>query len=249
MTVISDNQSVIDILAERPPDDVPGVLLRLEAIQVLADQRHPRYAEDGLACFNYLYHKITAEVWRRLRDHRFRSTEFIARLDVEFAKRYFQALLADATGTEVPRAWQVLLARRSVSHIDPQQFAVAGVNAHVNFDLPFALLRTLAVLELSFGEDEHADYQAINEVFAEHMRSLRRHFENRLQRELDHGVIAQLTDGVDDLTVVLARNAAWHRAKHLATLVEESAEFNRVRAEMDWQTSMIGRAVLVLPVF
>jgi hypothetical protein len=246
MTVISDNQHVIDVLAERP-DDVPGVLRMMKAIQRHAEQQHPRYTEDGLACFNYLYHEITTEVWERLRNHEFRGTEFITRLDVEFAKRYFRALLADATGTEVPRSWQVLLSRRSALDIDPQQFAVAGVNAHVNFDLPFALLSTCDALRLSFGEDEHADYQAINDVFADHMRSLRGHFETRLQRKLDRGVFAQLTDGVDDLTVVLARDVAWHRAKHLATMPEESEELSQARAQMDWQASMIGRAVLDLP--
>ena len=49
-----------------PPVDLPGVLDRLAALQIIADQHPPRFAEDGLACFNYLYHEITDEVWQQI---------------------------------------------------------------------------------------------------------------------------------------------------------------------------------------
>jgi hypothetical protein len=241
-----DSQSVMRALS-RLPQDVPGVVSVLEALQVIAELRAPRLEEDGLACFNYLYREITREVRKRIDNDEFEDADFIIRLDVEFAKRYFEAILADAVGTQVPASWSVLLDRRSAPNIEPVQFAVAGVNAHVDYDLAFALISTCRALDRPLGESERADYEAINQVFADHMGQLRQHFETRSQRRLDAGVFAQLADGVGDLAVVLSRDAAWHRAEHLNTMSDPSPELERARAAIDWRTAMVGRAVLDLP--
>jgi hypothetical protein len=114
--VLPDSQSVLRALS-RFPEDVPGVLSVLEALQVIAELRAPRLQEDGLACFNYLYREITREVRKRIDNDEFEDKDFITRLDVEFAKRYFEAVLADAAGTQVPDSWGVLLDRRSAPNI------------------------------------------------------------------------------------------------------------------------------------
>ena len=35
-----------------------------------------------------------------------------------------------------------MLANRSETHIAPMQFALAGMNAHINHDLPMAVVKT-----------------------------------------------------------------------------------------------------------
>jgi len=228
-----------------PPVDVPGVLARLDALQSIAEQHPPRYGEDGLACFNYLYREITTEVWDRIQSNDFRSREFISRFDVEFAKRYFDAVLPRAAGRPVPESWQVLLERRSDPDINRIQFAVAGVNAHVDFDLAFALLTTCRALNRPFGEDERADYNLVNQVFADHMRALRRHFEDWWMRVLDGGLLALAADRGGDLAVVVSRDAAWNRAKRLSSLT--GRDFDEESAEIDHQAAIVGRALLEVP--
>ena len=194
--------------------------------------------------FRSLYRIITQEVWDRLElGATFRDREYLAQLDVEFARLYFTAIRADAAGcAATPRSWQVLFDRRG-EDIDPMRFAVAGVNAHVNLDLAFALLATCEKLNRPFSEAEHADYDAINEIFAEHMSDLRQHFENRFERVLDKAVFDDLADDAGDLTVLLARDAAWRRAGQLWA-VRGKPEFQREREAIDWRASMIGRAIL-----
>lgn len=47
------------------------------------------------------------------------------------------------------------------------EYAVVGVNAHVNFDLAPAVVRTCTVLGRSApGPAERADYRAVNDVFS-----------------------------------------------------------------------------------
>ena len=228
-----------------PPVDVPGVLARLDALQDIAEQHPPRYGEDGLACFNYLYREITTEVWEQIQKDEFRSREFITRLDVEFAKRYFAAVLPRTDGRPVPESWQVLLERRSEPEINRIQFAVAGVNAHVDFDLAFALLSTCRALGRPFGEDERADYNRINQIFASHMRALRRHFEDWWMRVLDGGLLALAADEGGELAVIVARDAAWNRAKRLAGLT--GRDFDVESAEIDHRTAIVGRVLLEVP--
>ena len=239
-----NDQSVLDLLADPLPETVQEVLKLQDELQDLVDRWPPREQADGLACFNYLYRIITQEVWDRLElGTTFHDPEYLARLDVEFARLYFTAIRADAAGgTATPRSWQVLFGRRG-DDIDPMRFAVAGVNAHVNRDLAFALLATCEKLDRPFSEAERADYNAINDIFAEHMSDLRRHFENRFERVLDKAVFDDLADDAGDLTVLLARDAAWRRAEQLWA-VRGKPEFHRESAAIDWRASMIGRAIL-----
>lgn len=239
----TENQRLAELLA-RPPTTVPEVLATQEEIMEIA-QTWPRGKEDGLSCFNYLYHVITKDVLTRIQEDQFKNPKFIPVLDVEFAKRYFNAVYADATGADVPRSWAVLFQRRSNPNIDPQLFAIAGVNAHVNFDLAFAVVTTCAKLGCSYTDTEvHSDYQAVNDIFAQNMADLRQHFEGWLGRLLDKNIVKRALNNVDDLTVVVARDAAWHRAELLSALSD--AERGRMAEVIDWRTAMVGRGVLDL---
>jgi hypothetical protein len=64
------------------------------------------------------------------------------------------------------------------------------------------------------------------------MRALRRHFEDWWMRVLDGGLLALAADEGGELAVIVARDAAWNRAKRLARLTGrdfevESAEIGR----------------------
>lgn len=248
MTVLaadaSRSRDVLECLAV-PPEDVAGVVRCLDRLQVLAEGG-PRGADDGLACFNHLYREITREVLDQLTaGDRFRDPEFLARLDVEFARRYFAAVRADAAGAPAPRSWRILLDRRGDERIGPVEFAVAGVNAHVNHDLAMAVVQTATVLgRPGLGPTEHADYRAINQIFAEHMAGLREHFESWLERTLDGALIDRILDDTGSLGVVLARDAAWRRAEHLWTLRCRPAEYEQECVALDWRAAMIGRGIL-----
>ena len=60
-------------------------------------------------------------------------------LDVGFAGLYFVAVDLDARGAAVPHAWASLFGARGRKGVAPIQFALAGLNAHINHDLALAL--------------------------------------------------------------------------------------------------------------
>ena len=67
----------------------------------------------------------------------------MSELDVVFAYRDFAAVDSlSGPPSAVPVAWRPLLAARAVVGIEPIQFALAGMNAHINVDLPMAVVAT-----------------------------------------------------------------------------------------------------------
>ncbi len=70
------------------------------------------------------------------------------RLDVIFAGLYFLAVVDSLGSQSVPSAWSALFEARYRTGIDRIQFALAGMNAHINHDLALALLATDADLNI-----------------------------------------------------------------------------------------------------
>src|SRR5206468_3948925 len=135
------------ILAQTPVDRIEDVVARMEAIdQALAPT-------DGVSCFNKLYLEVTKGVLASVVQATFADPLFLTTLDVIFANLYFGALRAfEADSPTTPHAWAPLFQARSSQTIAPIQFALAGMNAHINRDLPVALVATFAALNIAPGE-------------------------------------------------------------------------------------------------
>jgi len=198
-------------------ETIPEVLSRLEAIQSYTEARSPLKNQDGVASFNFLYRIITARIFDHVGTGYFPDDAFITRLDVAFANRYLDALRSHAAASgQTPRSWKALFDRRSNPGVTPLQFAVAGVNAHVNFDLAWAVVTTCTDMDRDPEEGvQRATYDRVNDVFAEEMRRLRQHFEGRLARWIDDLVLARVEDVLGNWTVEASRAQAWN----LATLL------------------------------
>jgi hypothetical protein len=173
-------------------------------------------------------------------DPHFRDLSFMACLDVAFAKRYLAAMQYGETQGHgetqpfPPQCWQSLLDYRETRDISPLMFAVAGVNAHVNFDLPFALVQACIVAgcELESGTNR-LDYQLINQIFAIRMQQLRQHFENRFERGFDQALVSRIENLLGDVVVVVARDLAWMKARQLWRVREDEARYLRLAKSRD----------------
>jgi hypothetical protein len=232
-----------------PAGSVPEVIKRLEEIQSHAESHEVRGQHDGVACFTYLYNRITTRVLEGIDTGRFEDTTFVTALDVVFANRYLAALRASVLSPgDVPVAWDVLFQRRAHPHITGLQFAAAGVNAHVNFDLAVAVADTCTQLDSAptIGA-KHQSYQEINKIFAEEMQTLRRHFESTWERLIDQAVLSRVANKMDDWIVVATRDVAWDAAEHLWKIRQRGEDEASFIARMDDVAGEAGRTVL-LPV-
>jgi hypothetical protein len=233
-----------DVLC-RTPTTIVEVLDQLTEVQALLDQIPPDYGDNPVADFNRLYRTITASIYGRMQAGHFADPRFLEMLDVEFAKRSLVALrLWSDDDPETPGAWTVLFKRLRDTSIRSLPAAAAGVNAHINFDLPFALIATWEQLDCAPCEGpQHEDYLLINEVFFDAIPSLRRGYLERWQLIFDH-LNGRIDDWYQNLLVEVTRDLAWRSAERIWSLRQLPDQYLQARAALDRNAELLGRMLL-----
>jgi len=93
--------------------------------------------------FNGLYLQVTQAVESSLGTGHWNDPDWLRALDVNFASLYFTALQNDLQGSgPVPMCWKTVFDARDKTHLARIQFALAGINSHVNHDLSSAVVTT-----------------------------------------------------------------------------------------------------------
>jgi len=195
-----------------PVTTIAEVIARLEAIGAGLP------AADGLACFNRMYLEVTRQVASGLDQGLFADPDFMTRLDVTFAGLYFSAFDAAGDPAAVPLAWRPLAEQRGHAGIEPVQFALAGMNAHINHDLPLAVVATCAALATAPEAGAHfADYQKVDQLLDAAEQSVRQSFESAPELAVDHhlGAVSNL---LANWTINSARDLAWNNSLLLWTV-------------------------------
>jgi len=233
-----------EALAE-DPTDISGVVTTLLRVQRALDNLPPLYHDNPVADFNALYTTITAKILAEHRTGGFADPAFLTMLDVEFGRRYFDALRAWGAGRpDTPETWVVLFSHSQETGLRSLPCAVAGVNAHINYDLPFALLATWRHLGRSVSNSpQHADYLRINNVFREAIPGLRRGYLQRWQLYIDR-LNGTFDDWYQNTLVELTRNMAWDHAQAMWQWYEDAVRLEHERQELDRRAALIGRALL-----
>ena len=187
-----------------PVTTVAEVIARMEATEAAVP------AADGLACFNRMYLGVTRQVYSRLGEGFFVDPAFMTHLDVAFAGLYFGAVDATSDPAAVPLAWQPLMEQRANTGIEPIQFALAGMNAHINHDLPLALVATCTALATSPDAGAHyADYQKVDQLLDAAEQSVRESFESAPELAVDRH-LAAVNNLIAGWTINSARDLAWN---------------------------------------
>jgi hypothetical protein len=233
--------AIAAILERTPVSRIDDVLGRLQEI----DAALP--AADGVACFNKLYLAVTANVIAAAKSGVFGGVRFVQSLDVAFGNLYFAALKGNEVGaSDTPRAWRALFTARGRTDVAPIQFALAGMNAHINRDLPVALVRTFAALqrEPDRQSQEFEDYERVNGVLAATESTVKEQYLTPLLHSLD-----RMFDGVDDVAAIWsigeARAAAWVNAEALWRLRGLPALAEDYLEVLDGMVGFAGRGLLV----
>lgn len=200
---------------------------------------------DGLACFNRMYLTVTEAVEARIGAGFFADPVFMSHLDVVFANLYFAAVDAWATNRRsVPRSWAVIIGRRQDADVAPLQFALAGLNAHINRDLAIAVVDTCRQLATRPQAGSHAaDFDKVNALLGELEPSIRESFETGILLELDRHF-----GGLDNLaanfSIEAAREVAWSNAGTLWRLRSERFVSRAFLDGLDRMVAFAGRALL-----
>lgn len=202
------------LIANRPADTVHSVndvIAKLAAI----DDALPH--EDGLKWFNLLYLIVTRGVRDGAASVQWENPQWLERLDINFAQHYFAALhrwCFDRAAT--PRCWRPLLEARQRRGVMRVQFALAGINAHINHDLPIALVQTCRSMNLSMLRRgaELRDYERVNDILEVAQEKAKQFIATGVVGLIDRE-LGRLDDGVANWGVSKARETAWSNGRLL----------------------------------
>ncbi|NUT50346.1 MAG: hypothetical protein HOV94_24020 [Saccharothrix sp.] len=188
------------------PPSVEQVIARMRAIDQQLDPH------DGVACFNRMYLRVTELVGQNIVEGFFADAEFLERMDVVFAGLYFDAVEAARAGIAPPVPWKPLFHARDNRTVWPIQFALAGMNAHINHDLALAVITTCRERGTTpHTEPVHADYLKVNELLAKVEAEVRAEYEPQLLM-LTTTQAEQLKHILSGFSIARARDASWATA-------------------------------------
>ncbi|EWT02385.1 hypothetical protein N865_06335 [Intrasporangium oryzae NRRL B-24470] len=227
---------------QKPVPPPPGQLGSVDAVvarmQAIETGLPPT---DGVAEFNRMYLEVTELVRDRIAAGTFVDAAFVTRLDLVFAGLYFAAVDAAAPDP----AWAPLFATRAEAGRAPIQYALAGMNAHINHDLPIAVVaacRQLGLTPESPGVE--ADYRKVNDLLASVQQQVRQSFLDGLALEVDKTYAGPLANLVSGWSITRARDAAWTNAKVLWTLQGVEPLRTDFLATLSQTVGLAGRGLL-----
>jgi hypothetical protein len=238
MTVSAADQALFQIVSGPEATSVDEVLAKMKQIDgALPDN-------DGLKWFNRLYMMVTEEVDLRPAAT-WKDAVWLDKLDVVFAGLYFKAVASYVSqSADAPNAWDALMESRFRGGIDRIQFALAGMNAHINHDLALALNETNSLSNINPNRlsPQYTDYDAVNQLLND--------VTPRALNVLAAGVLGQLAQDTGKVgrllafwNIVKARELAWQFADHLRQISGIQRQIGL--AAQDQVTGVVGRAILI----
>jgi hypothetical protein len=230
---------------ETSPEHLVATLEQAVARMVALEGEFP--LGDGVRYFNALYLEVTREVVRRLSAGELEDPVFLERLAVSFSNAYFRAVhdSAHEPATGASRAWAPLFDARWDKRVAPIQFALAGMNAHINYDLPIGVRDTCGALAITpqDGSAQHRDYVRLNAILEEIQERVKPELTPGLLGVIDR-VFGRLDDVVAGFSVARARDAAWIHAKTLWSIREDRQLSSSYLLTLDRTVGFAGRGLL-----
>jgi Family of unknown function (DUF5995) len=198
---------------------------------------------DGLKWFNKLYLQVTQAIDQQPSAN-WSDPTWVTGLDVVFAGFYVTAIAEFLNNDPAtPSAWDAILESRTKPNLERIQFALAGMNAHINHDLALALVKTNNQMNLqpTLQSPEHTDYQRVNNLLSQLLPNALTDLATGLLGGLaeDAGKVGQLLAIWD---VATARDLAWTFASHLESVPQTA--WPGALAIQNKLTGLAGRALL-----
>ena len=236
--MFSYDVQLLTLLTQTKPQSIADAIQVLESIDALCEDR------DGLKWFNWLYLRVTQAVASRAPE--LADPAWLAALDVHFAGFYFDALQAWLSNEPTSGCWRVLFERRGQTRIARIQFALAGINAHINHDLCAAIVATCQATHSlpDHGGAHYLDYTNLNSTLDAQVDAAKQSLMIRLLGEI-LPPFSHVEDTLAAWSVTAAREKAWLNAEHLWRLRTLPSISGTFLDTIDGFTAVIGKALLV----
>ena len=234
--------SLAAAVAPAPVSTIADAIGVMQAI----DQALPE--ADGLKWFNVMYLAVTEAIEEAVvAGNVFSDDAWVVYLDVAFANLYFGTVAGSLGGAiPVPPAWQPVFDTRLDPHVARIQHALAGMNAHVNRDLVWALVETHAGMGTTpdRGSVQFQDFKIVDAILASVESQVKPLLLTGVLPALD-GTLGPLDDVLAMWSVVRAREAAWINSDVLWSLGALAFLRASFLEALDRTTGFAGRGLLL----
>lgn len=211
--VNADIAGVMDQLQRRIDDLPPGLSHRRTFIET--------------------YQRTTHAVGAVIEQGGFDDSDWVTHWDVVFAGLFLDAHDADLAGEDPPRPWRLAFAADQELHL--LVHLLLGMNAHINYDLPQAMLAVIS--ESDFDDPallarRQADHERIDDVLAAQVAVEDHHLGG--PRRLRDRLLTPLNRLASRRMLREARRCVWHNvlALHEARLLDPNVYATRL-AELE----------------
>jgi hypothetical protein len=230
--------TALEAALQTTPNSIADVLGMMKAIDSICA------TNDGLRWFNWLYMQVTQAVEQGVAAGEFSDPAWLAALDVAFASYYFDALRNYLSGAACPGCWAAFFAVRDQAPIARIQFALAGMNAHINHDLPQAIVQTCRSTKITpkHGTPQYADYTALDAPMDALVETAKQTLAVRLPGDALPEV-THLEDTIAAWNLAAARESAWLAAE--ALWQEDPIVVDVHLGILDGLTTVISKTLLV----
>ncbi len=124
--------------------------------------------QDARRFFHATYLRTTQAVADEVARGGFTDDDWVSRWDLVFAGLYLEALEADQRGVPVSGPWRVAFdTARDQPDLPPLRHVLFGLNAHINYDLPQALVAVISPADFDDPEvlrRREADHRHVDSV-------------------------------------------------------------------------------------
>jgi hypothetical protein len=211
-----------------------GIAGVVAAMQDRLDTLTP--AEETRREFLATYQRTTAAVGKAIDGGAFEDPDWVDEWDVVFADLYLAAFDAERAGGEgVPRPWR--LAFDAPADLAPLRQVLLGINAHINYDLPQALLAVISVEEFADEgvlDSRRRDHERIDGVLSGRVAAEDAELETRSAVTLLDRALRPLNQRASKRFLREARQKVWHNTMELHQARVESPDAYKIRlAELE----------------
>jgi hypothetical protein len=188
-------------------------------------EQHFLQAGDRRAIFATVYALTTRRIAESIDRGLYRNAAWMGQYQTEFANHYRKALLGYAQGERgrVPKVWLVAFDRAKSGQTLILQDALLGMNAHINFDLPFAIEKVHLSPDT---HGRHADHTLVNQTLAQVTQEIVSAL-GTLYGATNYALLADALGPLDDLWLKSGMASARENAWTNATLLTRSSFWNR----------------------
>ncbi len=193
------------------PEAVESVV---RAMQARLDGLTP--AQEPLREFLGTYQRTTLAVGKAVDDGFFEDPLWVERWDVAFAELYLAALDAHLSGGTPSRPWR--LAFDAPADLPALRLVLLGINAHVNYDLPQALLAVITDDDFTdprLMDRRRRDHERIDGVLAGRVAAEDDELASRSARSLLDRALQPLNRVASKRFLREARLKVWHNTTEL----------------------------------